>query len=316
MAPKDQYTNEWTVLTDAILTALAPWGIEPSLKDVELFATLLVNLKMQYSTLQARGGVVYGTMDILRFTKEAQDVGAMDEALWRAFLAAHFGRPSAGTPDEVESAGRFLCAFGQRPTWNWTFVSAEHSAFIDQLYASQAKLRTLRFGNHRKYRSPRPHAIVEVVNSFVQWARCHDGSPSAAFAPQQGSTPEQGFRELYRRFDVDDFRRLGRFDLLNLLGVIKLVNIQPDSCYLVGSTGPLAGAKKLCGKGAYGLSDWELSEINDNLACRLGISYSVMEDALCLWQKKPRKRMAGLSPLDVTDSSLILIQDIRRAVKR
>lgn len=315
MAPKNQYTNERTVLTDAIMTALAPWGIEPSLKEVELFATLLVNLKLQYSALQVQGRVAYGTMDILRFIKEAQDIGAMDEALWRAFLAAHFGRPSAGNPDEVESAGRFLCAFGQRPTWTWTSVSSEHSAFVDQLYASEAKLKTLRFGNHRKYRSPRPHALAEVVNSFVQWVRYHGGSPSAAFTPQQEGTPEQGFRELYHRFDVDEFGRLGRFDLLNLLGMMGLLNIQPDSCYLVGSTGPLAGAKKLCGKGAEGLSDREISKIIDNLACRLGISYSVIEDTLCLWQKKPRKRMARLPP-DAIDSSFVPIQDIRRAVKQ
>ena len=83
----------------------------------------------------------------------------------------------------------------------------------------------------------------------------------AAFTPKQRSTPEEGFGEPYRRFDVHDFGRLGRFDLLKLLGVMQLLNIQPDSCYSVGSTGPLADAKKLCGKSADRFTVREMSKI-------------------------------------------------------
>ena len=105
-------------------------------------------------------------MDILRFIKEAHDSDAIDEALWRVFLAAHFGRPSASTLDEVNSAGRFLCTFGQRPTWTWTYVTANSSAFIDQLYAHEVELRTLRFGNHRKYYSQQPDALEIEMRIF------------------------------------------------------------------------------------------------------------------------------------------------------
>jgi len=100
------------------------YGIKPSQVHVESFALRLMERQVQYLTDHPALQVRERVMDILHFIKEAQDVGAVDEALWRAFLAAHFGRPSAGTPDEVESAGRFLCAFGQRPTWTWTCVSA------------------------------------------------------------------------------------------------------------------------------------------------------------------------------------------------
>jgi hypothetical protein len=150
--------------------------------------------------------------------------------------------------------------------------------------------------------------------SFIQWVRRHDGSPSAAFTPQQGSSPEQSFRELYHRFDVHDFGRLGRFDLLCLLGEMKLLNIQPDSCYLMGSTGPLAGARKLCGTSADKFSAREIGEIIDNLARHLSVSYSVMEDTLCEWQKKQTKRTTEHPP-DITYKAFIAIQNIRRAVK-
>jgi len=297
------------VLTDAIIAALAPYAIEPAQSQVASFATLLerqMHASGDRSSLQIRDRV-----DILRFIKEAQDAGDVDEALWRAFLAAHFGRPSADTPNEIKSAGRFLCAFGERPTWTWTYVSAQGSAFINQLFAHEADLRTLRFGNHRKFRSQKPGAIAKVVMSFVQVVRDHGGSPSATFTPEEGGTSQKGFDQLYHRFlEVNDFGRLGCFDLLCLLREMRLLNIQPGSCYLEGSTGPLKGARKLCGK----RSPRKLNAIMDDLAARLGIPYAVMEDALCLWQKKPRKRPEEL-PRDVTYPSFIPIQDIRRTVK-
>ncbi len=39
----------------------------------------------------------------------------LDEALWRAFLATHFGRLSANSAVQRESAGRFLCGFTDLP---------------------------------------------------------------------------------------------------------------------------------------------------------------------------------------------------------
>jgi hypothetical protein len=291
------------------MAALAPYGIEPSQGQVASLAALLerqIRASEVRSSLQIREGV-----DILRFIKEAQDAGDVDEALWRAFLAAHFGRPSAGTTDEIKSAGRFLCAFGERPAWTWTYISAEGAAFINQLFACEADLRTLRFGNHRKFRSQKPGAIAEVIMSFAQVVRDHGGCPSAAFTPEEGMTPQEGFDQLYHRFlEVNDFGRLGCFDLLCLLGEMRLLNIQPGSCYLEGSTGPLKGARELCGK----RSPQQLNAIMDHLAARLGISYAMMEDALCLWQKKPKKQPGGL-PRDVMYTSFVPIQDIRRVVK-
>ena len=306
-----QQTGRTPVYIDTIMNALASHGIKPPQILVESFATLLqarqLHALRDRSSLQIRDGA-----DILRFIKEAQGAGDVDEALWRAFLAAHFGRPSADTPGEIKSAGRFLCAFGDKPTWTWTYVSAQGDAFLDQLSAHQADLDALHFGNHRKRRAThKPDKIAKVVTSFVQVVRDHGGSPSAAFTPGEGRTPQKGFDQLYHRFlEVNDFGRLGCFDLLCLLGEMGLLDIQPDSCYLEGSTGPLKGARELCGK----RSPQELNATMDDLASRLGISYAVMEDVLCLWQKKPKKQTGGLSP-DVTYPPFIPIQDVRRAAK-
>lgn len=100
-------------------------------------------------------------MEIYNFLKDSRDSVNMDEALWCAFIAAYFGRASAN-PDhqgEVESAGRFLCAFGHKPTWTWMYVSTNRPTFIDQLIAHEKDLETLRFGNHRKYCEKKPQVI-------------------------------------------------------------------------------------------------------------------------------------------------------------
>lgn len=256
--------------TDTILVELASYGFNPSKNLVVSFANLLMSSERP---LQILGGV-----DIRRFIKANQKAGDLNEALWSAFLAAYF--------DDPESAGRFLCAFENEPTWTWAYVSTKPSyAFRRELSAHQEKLKTLHCGNHRKFSSKQPDGLADMIESFVWWVEHHGGSPAIAFTPEEGSTPQQGFAELYQHFNVHSFGRLGRFDLLCLLGEMGLKDIEANSCYLVGSTGPLKGAKDLCGTSANRFSGKKLTRIMDDLAVRLGVSFTAMEDALCLLHK-------------------------------
>jgi hypothetical protein len=307
--------NEQLVLTDKIMSALARYRIEPSHSDVASFAKQLIACQIKEailrSFLQSRGHEKSAqTMDIYNFLKDTKESGQADEALWCAFLAAHFGRPSANPyhVGEIESAGRFLCAFGDKPTWTWAYVSTNRDTFIKELGVREKDLMTLRFGNHRKYCSKKPQELARVVTDFVQWVDEYAGNPSTAFTFPPGSTPQQGFGELYRRFTVFSFGRTGRFDLLTLLSQTGLLNIQPNSCYLLGSTGPLNGAKQLCGNR---FSNQELSEIIDSLAGSLEVPYDVIEDALCIWQKEPGKQIADQQP-DFPTSPFIPVQTIHR----
>src|SRR5438067_1670448 len=84
-------------LTDIIMATLTPCGIEPSQSHVESFAKQLMERQI-HSSKDRPALQVWDGVDILRFIKEAQDVGAVDEALWCTFLAAHFGRLSVGSP--------------------------------------------------------------------------------------------------------------------------------------------------------------------------------------------------------------------------
>ncbi len=218
--------------------------------------------------------------DIIRLIQMARDVGDLDEAIWRSFLAAHLGRPSANSAivDQLESASLLLCGFGLEPRWTWSKVSARPKTFHYWLYDHAADLESLSFGTHRKYESQQPDLLWEVIESFVDLAKEY-GGPGALVVV---ADDDDSFDILYRRLaPLHRFGRTARFDFLVMLRDLNLISAEPKSSYLCGATGPLSGAKRLWGHRAVG----ELDELAAELAERLGVSPIVMEDALCNWQK-------------------------------
>jgi hypothetical protein len=222
-------------------------------------------------------------MDILRWTVEAKSTGDLDEAIWRVFLAAHLGRMSAESHDtqRIDSAGRLLCGFGERPMWTWGTTSSNLSGFEDWLQTHAEPLAELRFGNHRKFESKEPHQLFDVIESFVVWVDKFGPTPQSAFTTG-ATSPEKAFDELYIRLNgIHRFGRTGRFDLLLLLSDLRLLEARPGSSYLEGATGPIRGAKLLWGD----LPLAALEQRADELARRLGLAPETVEDALCMWQK-------------------------------
>lgn len=185
-------------------------------------------------------------MDIVKWLLEARDEGDLDEALWRGFLGAHFGEPLAEAA-AAHSAGEILCAFGESPVWTWVEMEADPVSFLGWLLKQRPNLPNLAFGNHRKFEAKQPDLLYEVVVSFVRWVRKNGGSPTKALSVI-GGTPEASFNVLFHKLDsLERFGRLGKFDLLCLYADLELLPIAPDSCYLMGASGPLAGARKLWG---------------------------------------------------------------------
>lgn len=226
-------------------------------------------------------------LDILRLIADARDGGDMGEAIWRGFVAGHFGRLSVDYTDDnqVVIAGRFLCGFGTEPRWTWQALTSTPSGIADfksWLEDPNTPLWKLRFGNHRKFESKKPKGLYTVVLSFIHWVDLHGDNPYSAFVAHTGDTSEQGFGSLYHSLTaVHRFGRTARFDLLDLIGRMHLLPITPDSCYLAGATGPLSGAKHLWGKHAL----TTLSERADSLSRDLQLPKAVVEDALCQWHK-------------------------------
>jgi hypothetical protein len=228
-------------------------------------------------------------MDILRWTTAAKGAGDLDEAIWRGFLAAHFGRPSVESPNDtqrIDSAGRLLCGFGNKPVWTWDAVSSALPVFETWLQEHSKQLADLRFGNHRKFESKKPDRLFAVIEGFVRWVEQPGGTPQSAFRTTGATSLEAAFDTLYHRMKgIHRFGRTGRFDLLLLLSDLGLLTARPGSSYLEGATGPIQGARLLWGD----LPTADLEQRADELAQRVPLSPEIVEDALCMWQKKPRK---------------------------
>ena len=87
---------------------------------------------------------------------------------------------------------------------------------------------------------------------------------------------------------IQRFGRTARFDYLSMAGKLGLSAIRPGRAYLVGSTGPLSGARLLfAAPPGDESSPTTLDDRLIELGHYLDLEFDVIEDALCNWQKSP-----------------------------
>lgn len=221
--------------------------------------------------------------------------GEIEEAFWLVFLFVHFGKhPKGGWRYAREVYGRL----GAAGRWDWVSVSSNPAAFRRWLDAHQKNLKRARvpggFGNHRKYQSLRAYSKTgtgAAVESYVIWInppRTHAQVIAEAVA-KSNDNRRQAFDELYRSMDaVVSFGRTARFDYLTMVGKLGLAPIEPGFTYMKDATGPRDGARLLFG-GKGKLTNAELEGLVVELEAALGVGMQVLEDALCNWQKSPKK---------------------------
>jgi len=108
-----------------------------------------------------------------------------------------------------------------------------------------------------------------------------------------GGDPRKTFDDLYRSLKVASFGRTAKFDYLTMIGKLGLAPIEPGSTYMQGATGPLTGARLLFGgRKSAALRPGELEAWLVELDAQLQLGthgMQVLEDALCNWQKSPRR---------------------------
>lgn len=218
--------------------------------------------------------------------------GNLDEAFWLVFLATHFGKNKrTGWALAKGTYG----AFEHPVYWDWITTSSNINAFRFWLKANQIKLKKLgNFSNHRKYQSIDAYSLVgtgEAVASYINWI----GDSHVSFIEKIKQTcdedPRVLFDVLYRSMNsVVSFGRTARFDYLTMVGKLGLLDIEPNSTYMEGATGPKSGAKLLfAGSLTASLTEKQLNEYLKQLEEHLGLYFGmqILEDALCNWQKSP-----------------------------
>lgn len=233
--------------------------------------------------------------DPLRAAIIQQRAGKIDEAFWLVFLFVHFGKHATGG---WRYAREVYGRLGENSHWTWANTSADPAAFRKWLDDHQPELKRPGvpggFGNHRKYESLdayKPSGTGNAVESYVAWIgppRTHEQLFLGKCA-QAGGDPRKAFSTLYKSMSqVARFGRTARFDYLAMVGKLGLACIEPDSTYMIGSTGPSAGAKLLFfDNSTQNMSSKVLDSWLIELEGSLGVGMQAMEDALCNWQKSP-----------------------------
>jgi len=209
-----------------------------------------------------------------------QRSGDIEEAFWLIYLFTHFGLSARHGWSLVRAVYGGL---GQR-CWTWNAITTDLPEFQEWVDGVANTLPGA-FGNHRKYESKRQ--IARCVGSYVEWVRpfgSHTGLISAT-SSVAASSGVPHFRVLFNALNsVGRFGRTAKFDYLAMLGKTELAPIRPDALYLIGSTGPISGARRMFGSPASAnqIDDWLME-----LADALGIGAQEMEDSICNWQKSP-----------------------------
>jgi hypothetical protein len=237
--------------------------------------------------------------DPLKAAVLRQREGRIDEAFWLVFLSVHFGKHRrSGWRLARDVYGRMNGA----ALWDWPRISSNCKGFRRWLAAHQETLRgdgiPRHFGNHRKYQSldaSSPSGTGAAVESYVRWVRRHRTHQMLVQEAQEqtGGAPRATFDYLYRSMDdVVSFGRTAKFDYLTMVGKLQLASIEPGSTYMQGATGPYQGALLLFGENPRPkLSQSELEAWLVRLEAHLDLYFGmqVLEDALCNWQKSPRR---------------------------
>jgi hypothetical protein len=230
-----------------------------------------------------------------------QREGEIDEPFWLVFLFVHFGK---NRRTGWRLARDVYGCLGGAVVWDWARTSSRPKRFRHWLAAHEATLRggdgiTRHFGNHRKYQSLKDASnsgTGAAVESYVRWVsppRTHQMLVQEA-QNHVGGDPRKTFEYLYRSMnDVVSFGRTARFDYLTMLGKLGLAKIEPGSTYMQGATGPLNGARLLFGGSTHAkLNRLDLDAWLVQLEAELKVGpqgMQVLEDALCNWQKSPKR---------------------------
>lgn len=232
--------------------------------------------------------------DPLRAALIHRDAGDFDEACWLVFLFTHFGKHRrAGWRYISDIYGKL----GSSGLWDWASTSADPTLFRFWLDENQEALVAgtgpRGFGNHRKYESLnawQPTGTGEAFESYISWVFETGEDHKARFAEAVAGDPESGFETLFKSMArVTRFGRIARFDYLMTLGRLDLVKISPPHSYLVGSTGPLIGARLLLEGEVAAASPKELQDMLSEFGDATGLTPDVLEDAVCNWQKSPTR---------------------------
>lgn len=206
-----------------------------------------------------------------------------EDKAWFLYLATYFGKSAKSKWELFKRAAFDL----DNNLISVSTVLRDREKYYRHLHHIDF-FRNATFSNHRKYTVKK----LEGYNGFIKSAN-HFLDNLLMFVPPN----DISFDEMYRlSLEIPNFGRMAAFDFTASFCKCDLNVEEPKSMYLINSTGPLAGLGDflaLSGKKIF--SKEEKVKLGNNLLnwflsnSHIYMVAQVLEDAICNWQKSPRK---------------------------
>jgi hypothetical protein len=152
-----------------------------------------------------------------------------------------------------------------------------------------------------------PARGVETLVAYRQWVErggsagsaaapsstgeiTNPGTQAAAFSGDPAWTPERRFERLFERLALPGFARMGRYDMLVLLGRLGLYELRPGSLHMAGA--PADDVTTLAAKRVFGIGDPILLDRRAAaLAEAAAVPIETLDLALANWASARRATM-------------------------
>ncbi len=150
-----------------------------------------------------------------------------------------------------------------------------------------------------------------TLRAFLEWAQ-RAGGIRAAFTGDTGWTPERRFERVFERLALPGFGRAGRYDLLVVLGRLRVHDLTPDSLQLGGQRGVASeDPAVLAAKRVFGIADPLLLDRRARaLADEAHVPLAALDLALANWGASERATLG----VRAGDGSPVALDRIRAAL--
>ncbi len=209
--------------------------------------------------------------------------GDLDRASWIAFVLAYLA--PAEDEEPFAGVGAVLAAAPDPGA-----VRPELAGLLDEVARGPRS-------------SHRPGSGTRTLEAYAQWAE-RSGGQSAAFAGEEGWSPERRFARLFERLALPGLDRGARYELLVSLGRLGVYEVRAESLHLGTARGAAGGEDEaaLAAKRVFGIGDPLLLDRRAvTLAEAADVPLEALDLALFNWSRPPG---AGRATLGFTPPSL------------
>ena len=149
---------------------------------------------------------------------------------------------------------------------------------------------------------------TRTLEAYRAWAE-RAGSQAAGLSGDPTWTPQRRFDRAFERLAMRGFPRGPRYELLVLLGSLRVFDMRPWSLHLVDAMDPTT----IAAKRVFGIGDAiNLQRRASDLAATLGVPMEALDLALLNWSRGTDDRITGGAPdLDYEERAVALRHQLR-----